>query len=118
MLPPAVPSISPGEKCARSRRTCRRRRDLAEGAEEGADGLAEGAAGVEGADGEAEGGACGAGAGAMGETLPDGFGVGSVPPAGAAGVVAGGSDLDEHAAADVARSSANAMAVRRSFVLS
>jgi len=53
----------------------------------------------------------------MGETLPDGFGVGSVPAAGVVAGAGGGSDLDEHAAADVARSSANAMAVRRSFVL-
>ena len=40
--------------------------------------------------------------------LPDGFGVGSVPAAGVVAGAGGGSDLDEHAAADVARSSANA----------
>ena len=39
-MPPAVPSISPGEKCARSSRTCRRRGPLAADAEAAGDGLA------------------------------------------------------------------------------
>src|SRR5947199_5757351 len=61
VLPPAVPSISPGEKWARSRRTCRRRGFLAEEAEAAGDGLAEGAAGLaKGGDGLIEGDGVGA----------------------------------------------------------
>jgi hypothetical protein len=131
-LPPAVPSSSPGEKWAWSRSTCKRRGFLSEDGEEAGEGLAEGSGvGV-------------AWAGAVGETVPNGFGVGSVPTAGpgamgdasvAGGVidvgdglgvasvvavgagVGGGSDLDEQAAATVASSSADGTAMRRRLPL-
>jgi hypothetical protein len=123
-LPPGVPSISPGEKCVRSRRTCKRRGVLAEDAEEAGEGLAEGA--EEADDGLAEG-AEGDGVGTSGG---DDSGVGDVSAGVASGVeggagavvaggavVGGGSDREEHAIPAAANSTAADPATKRKLPL-